>query len=83
MRQFWTLAAVGSLVALAACGSRHAVTQSEASAPTVSYSYSDDDDYERVDDLADDYCEDQYGLDAVLLHRDRDGNAYEATFRCE
>lgn len=83
MHQMWTVVLLGSLIALPACGSRHAVTQSEASAPTVSYSYSDDDDYERVDDLAEEYCEEQYDLDAVLLHRDRDGNDYEATFRCE
>jgi hypothetical protein len=83
MRQIWTVLLLGTIVALPACASRNAVNQTEASAPTVTYDYDDDDDYDRVLEKADVYCDEHYDRNAVLLTRDREGDDYEATFRCE
>jgi|GEM_PF-2076591 len=70
---------------LAACGGRSgpAMHQTQSAAPTVTYSYSRDGDYEEVAERADDYCEEEYGRNAVLLSRDSQGDRYEVTFSCE
>lgn len=83
MRGIWTVVALGTLVALPACASRNQVSQTDTSAPTVSYTYDDDEDYDRVLERAQSHCEDNYDREAVLLHRDRNGDDYEATFRCD
>ncbi|HZD25872.1 MAG TPA: hypothetical protein VE631_06390 [Alphaproteobacteria bacterium] len=79
MRQFWMAAGIAA-VALSGCTSY----QSEETAPTVSYNYTDDDDYDQVADRADEYCEDRYDTDAVLQSKDEDTTGdYKATFACE
>lgn len=77
------LAAAGAT--LAACGGRSgpAMHQTQAAAPTVTYSYSRDGDYEAVAERASDYCDEEYGRNAVLLSRDSQGDRYEVTFSCE
>lgn len=82
MSKVSVLALAISALALAACGGAKSF-QSQASAPTVSYSYQDGGDYDEVKDRADDYCDDEYGRDAVLLSRDMEGDRYEATFACQ
>lgn len=79
MRSLWMLMAVAPLALLPAC----AAQQTAATAPTVSYEYTDDDEYDLVAERADLYCEEQYGSDAVLLDRELQGSGYEATFSCE
>jgi hypothetical protein len=66
---------------LAACGD--SIRQSSASTPTVSYAYGTDDDPEDIASTADDYCDDTYGQEAVLLTRDAQGDRLEATYSCE
>jgi hypothetical protein len=83
MRAIWTVVILGTLVALPACASRNQISETDSSAPTVSYHYDDDEDYDRVLERAEAHCSDNYGRDAVLINRDRDGDDYEATFRCE
>lgn len=79
MRQFWIALCMAAVALLPAC----TTYQTEANPPTVSYSYSDDDDYDEVAERADEHCEAHYGADARLLDRDRDGGGYEATFACQ
>ena len=79
MRQLWMALCVAALAFLPAC----AAYQTEASPPTVSFNYADDDDYDEAAERADDHCRDNYGLNANLLDRDRDGGGYRATFSCE
>jgi len=56
--------------------------RTEATEPTVSYSYADDDDYDEIAEKADDYCDDHYDKDAYLIDEDRESAGYEATFAC-
>lgn len=79
MRQFWLALCVTSLAVLPAC----AGYQTEATAPTVSYNYADDDDYDEIVERADEYCERRYEKSARLTDRDRTDTGYEATFTCE
>lgn len=67
-----------SAASLAACGG----VQTEATAPTVSYTYATTDDYASVARKADDYCEDKYDKDAVLVDRDSGTTGFRATFAC-
>lgn len=81
MRKLGMISMVAPLVLLPACVAP--VQQTAATAPTVSYTYDDDDDYALIAKRADLHCEEQYGRDAVLVDRDVEGSGYEATFRCE
>ena len=81
MRRVWKIMGAASFAALAACaGNPH---QTKATAPTVTYAYGDDDDYDEVAERADNYCDEQYDKDAVLVDRDADDSDYEATFACK
>lgn len=73
--------AILAAAALTACGD--SARQSSTSAPTVSYAYGSDDDPEDITSTAEDYCDDNYGQDAVLLARDAQGDRLEATYTCE
>jgi hypothetical protein len=75
------LMVVASPALLAACVAP--VQQTESTAPTVSYTYQDEGDYELVAKRADLHCEEYYGQDATLTDRDVESTGYEATFRCE
>lgn len=83
MREIGTALLLGATLALPACASRDAVSRTDSSPPTVSYTYDDDEDYDEVLRRAEDHCEDNYDRNAVLLTRGREGDDYEATFRCE
>jgi len=76
MSKLSLLTCAGLLGLLAACGGY----RTEATAPTVSYSYADDDDYDEIAEQADDYCDDHYDKDAHLVDRDSEATGYEATF---
>lgn len=78
MPKLHLLLCAGMLGLLAACGG----VRTDASEPTVSYSYDDDDEYDEVAEKADDYCDDQYDNDAYLIDEDKEGGGYEATFAC-
>jgi hypothetical protein len=78
MHPIHTAAMVASLAALSAC----AGYQMETTEPTVSYAYSDSDDYEIIEEKADLYCAEEYRKDAVLVDRDIEDEGYEATFAC-
>src|SRR3546814_1570155 len=56
MPKLHLLLCAGILGLLAACGG----VRTDASEPTVSYSYDGDDEYDEVAEKADDYCDDQY-----------------------
>jgi len=81
MRRLWIISMMGFLVSLTACAVDKA--QTESTAPTVSYAYNDDDDYDEVEAKADEYCDDEYDKSAVLVDRDSDDGNYEATFACK
>lgn len=83
MRKLWMLAVVSPLALLPACTGYDGTTQTDSTSPTVSYSYSDDDDYDLIAERADLYCEERYKKDAVLLDREVEDDGYEATFSCE
>src|SRR3546814_7490524 len=78
MPKLHLLLCAGMLGLLAACGG----VRTDASEPTVSYSYDDDDDYEEVAEKEDDYCEEQYDKGAYLVDPDSEDGDYEATFAC-
>lgn len=78
MPKLHLLICAGLLGSLAACGGY----RTDATDPTVSYSYADDDDYDEIAEQADDYCDDHYENDAYLVDRDTEGTGYEATFAC-
>ena len=80
MRSVSIAAILGSLVSLSACA---AGQQTETTAPTVSYAYNHDDDYDVIRKKADLYCEEQYDKDAVLLDRGLESDDYKATFACK
>jgi hypothetical protein len=81
MRQSWMIAAAAALLGLSACAANTGRT--DATAPTVTYSYEDEDEYDEVAELADDYCDDNYDRDAVLTDREEDDGVYEVIFACE
>jgi hypothetical protein len=81
MIRVWKIVGIASLMALAACAGRP--HQTDSTAPTVTYSYSDDDDYDQVAERADNYCNEQYAKDAVLVDRAADNSDFEATFACK
>lgn len=81
MRKLWMPMVVASPLLLAACMAP--VQQTEATPPTVSYVYEDEDDYELIAKRADLHCEEYSGQDATLIDRDVEGTGYEATFQCE
>ena len=82
MRTLWMLTVLSPLALLPACA-MDGTTQTDATSPTVSYSYNDDDDYDLIAERADLYCEERYEKDAVLLDREVEDDGYEATFSCE
>lgn len=47
----------------------------------MTYAYEDEDEYYAVVEQAEDYCEERYGQDAILVERDMDYE-YEVTFAC-
>src|SRR3546814_2713027 len=73
MPKLHLLLCAGMLGLLAACGG----VRTDASEPTVSYSYDDDDDYEEVAEKADDYCEEQYDKGAYLVDQDSEAGRSE------
>lgn len=81
MRQIAMVAAGLAAVALTACAG--GAQQTAATSPTVSYAYSDDSDADDIAAVADEYCDESYGRDAVLLSRNVQGDRYEATYACQ
>lgn len=81
MRQHRMIVGVAALLALSACAGDGMRT--DATPPTVSYTYDDDEDFDRIVAQAEDYCDDRYDQDAVLVDQDDEGSTYEATFACE
>jgi hypothetical protein len=49
----------------------------------VTYNYSDRDEYYRVAENADEYCDRNYDRSARLIDQDRYSGGYQATFSCE
>lgn len=82
MRQPWIVLAAALLATLSACETNNN-GRTDASAPTVTFSYDDQDDYPEIADRADDYCDDNYDRDAVLLDQEEDDGTYEAVFACK
>lgn len=79
MRPLWMTSAVVALVLLTGC----AAQQTQATPPTVSYNYMDNDGYRQAAREAESYCLDQYRANAYLVDRARTGTGYKATFSCE
>lgn len=79
MRQFWMALCMATLGLAPAC----TAYQTDATAPTVSYNYSDDDGYLEVSEKADDYCQENYNANARLVDRSTSTGGYRATFACE
>lgn len=79
MRQLMLAGAAALLALVAACAPQTV----ETTPPTVTLAYDDEDDYDEVAMRADEYCAERYGTDAVLLERDAEDGAYQATFSCE
>lgn len=83
MRQPWmSLAAAALLAGLSACES-NGDGRIDASAPTVTFGYDDQDDYPEIAERAHDYCDDNFDRDAVLVDQEEDGGSYEAVFACK
>jgi hypothetical protein len=80
MRYHYTAAVLASLMMLPACAAQQ---RTEATAPTVTYEYGDQDEYDVIAAKADLYCNEEYGRDADLVDRDSDDGEYEATFACK
>jgi hypothetical protein len=78
MHQLLMVALAVSLASLLAC----AVRQVESSPPTVTYAYSDDEEYDDVEARADLYCAQQYDADAVLMDQAAEDDGYKAVFAC-
>ena len=68
------------IVVLSACAAQQ---RTDATAPTVTYEYGDDDEYDVIAEKADLYCVEEYGRDADLVDRDAMGDGYKATFACK
>jgi len=79
MRELSMAALLAALAVLPAC----TTYQTQATAPTVSYNYADEEDYASVAEQADDFCRDNYSRNARLVDRDPNAGGYEATFACE
>ncbi len=80
MRSNHTAVVLTCIMALSACAAQQ---RTEATAPTVTYEYGDDDEYDVIAQKADLYCTEEYGRDADLVDRDTNDNGYEATFACK
>jgi hypothetical protein len=78
MHQLLMVALAASLASLPAC----AVRQVESTPPTVTYAFSEDEDYDDIEARADLYCEEQYDADAVLFDRDAEDDGYKVVFAC-
>ncbi len=81
-RLLMMIAIASSTLALAACGTS-GIMQTQQAAPTVSYAYSNAADAEEIEEKANDYCDENYDKDAVLLTRDAEGDNYKATYACQ
>jgi hypothetical protein len=81
MHPLWIALAAAAPLALAACGSDTGPL--EASAPRVTFAYSNDAEYTAAKDKAADYCDDEYDKDAVLVSAEGEGTMREVTFTCE
>ena len=79
MHRVWMAFCTVTLAALSAC----TPYQVEATPPTVTYNYSDRDEYDRVAENADEYCNRNYDRSARLIDQDRYSGGYQATFSCE
>lgn len=80
MRYHHTAVALACIMALSACATQQ---RTKATAPTVTYEYGDEDEYDVIAEKADLYCVEEYGKDADLVDRDVDDSGYEATFACK
>ena len=80
MRSDHTAVLLACTMVLSACAAQQ---RTEATAPTVTYEYVDDDEYEVIAEKADLYCTEEYGKDADLVDRDTNDDGYEATFACK
>jgi hypothetical protein len=78
MHQLLMVALAALLASLPAC----AVRQVESTPPTVTYAYSDEEDYDDIEARADLYCEEQYDADAVLVDQDAEDDGHKAVFAC-
>ncbi|MEZ5931342.1 MAG: hypothetical protein R3F54_05230 [Alphaproteobacteria bacterium] len=74
------LIAVTCAIALASCATSQ---RTKATAPTVTYEFSDEDEFDVIAERADLYCAEEYGRDADLVDRDVDDDKYEVTFACK
>lgn len=81
MRQLAMVATAAAAAALSACAG--GITQTAATSPTVSYTYTDENDVDDIAATAAVYCDDTYGKSAVLLERDVQGDRHEATYSCQ
>lgn len=81
MRQHGLMIGVACLLTLSACADGGMRT--DATPPTVSYTYDDDEDFDKIVAQAEDYCDDRYDQDAVLVDQDDEDSTYQATFACE
>ena len=57
--------------------------QVESSPPTVTYAYTTDDDFDNIEDRANDYCDDNFDDEASLVDRRVTSTGYEAVFVCD
>ena len=81
MRQLAMVATAVAATALSACAG--GVHQTAATQPSVSYTYTQDDDPDDIAETAAVYCDENYGKSAVLLTRDLEGDRYQATYGCQ
>lgn len=81
MRASHVAVILGSALILSACAAHQQRT--EATAPTVTYEYNDEDEYDVIAEKADLYCTEEYRKDADLVDQDVTDNGYEATFACD
>ena len=57
--------------------------QVQSSPPTVTYAYNTNDNFDDIQDRADEYCDDNFDNDAILVDRRVTNTGYEAVFVCE
>ncbi|NJO36139.1 MAG: hypothetical protein HC869_26880 [Rhodospirillales bacterium] len=74
------LVALTCALALASCATSQ---RTKATAPTVTFEFSDEDEFDVIAERADLYCAEEYGRDADLIDRDADDDNYEVTFACK
>ena len=80
MRHLRLALGIAMLAGLSACGSSE---PTETTVPIVTYTYTDEDDFEEAAARAEDFCEEKYDREARLLDRERDSYGFEASFACE